>query len=79
MGWVGGSCYTSIMVTCWCILMATFPGYINLAKLQEWYDNTFNPIDEWSNIIWAVFNTVSTMITIVGIYKIIKTMQELQS
>ncbi len=78
MGWTGGLCYALLMISCWCILMATFPGYIDLAKLQEWYFNTFSPISQWSSIIWAVFNIVSTMLTIVGIYKIIKTMEELE-
>jgi hypothetical protein len=66
MGWVGGLCYALIMVTCWCILMATFPG-VSDPKLTEWNDNTYVPIVEWSLIIWAAFNIVSTYITIVGI------------
>jgi hypothetical protein len=35
-------------------------------------------IYNWSYIVWSVFNAISTMITIFGTYKIIKTMQELQ-
>jgi hypothetical protein len=77
MTWVGGSCFAIFMVTCWCILMATFPGYSD-PKLQEWLESTYNLIYIWCNIIWAAFNTVSTMITIIGIYKILKTMQQLE-
>ena len=78
MAWTGGSCFAACIITFWCIAMATYPGYSDLTKLLEWYDNTFDPIDYWSNLIWGVFNTVSTMVTVVGIYKIMKTMQQLK-
>ncbi len=78
MGWIGGSCFALLIITFWCILMASFPGYSNLAKLQEWYYNTFDQIFEWSSIIWGLFNILSTIVTIVGIYKIMKTMQQLK-
>jgi hypothetical protein len=55
------------MIISWCIMIATFPGFSDIAKLTEWYDNTFYPNFELTNIIWAVFNLVSTMVTIVGI------------
>jgi hypothetical protein len=38
----------------------------------------FVTIDELSTIIWAVFIIVSTMVTIVGIYKIIRTLREIK-
>ena len=33
MGWIGGSCFAILMLTCWCILMTSFPGYKDLAKI----------------------------------------------
>ncbi len=67
MGWTGGLCYALFIITCWCVLMATFPGYSDLVKLQEWFENTFHPIYTLSFIIWGVVNTVSTIVTILGI------------
>ncbi len=67
IGWTGGLCYAIFMITCWCISMATFSGYSDITKLIEWVDNIFNPISYLSNIIWGVFNILSTIITIVGI------------
>jgi hypothetical protein len=58
--------------------MVTFPGFSDIAKLLEWYDFMFDPIVYWSIIIWAVFNMVSTMVTIVGFYKIIRTLREIK-
>ncbi len=54
--------------------MVTFPGYTD-TKLMEWVNNTYNPISEFSGIIWAVFNFVSIVVTIVGIYKIVHTLR----
>jgi hypothetical protein len=67
IGWIGGLCYAILMITCWCILMVTFPGYSDITKLIEWVENTYNPIFELSDIIWVVFNFLSTVVTIVGI------------
>jgi hypothetical protein len=78
IGWTGGLCYAVIMITCWCILMGTFPGYSDTAKLTEWYDNTLLPNLVLSQIIWVVFNVVSTTVTIVGISKIIRTLREIK-
>ena len=58
--------------------MITFPGFTDLANLKEWYDKTYDPISEMSKIVWGVFNTISTMVTIVGIYKIMKTLHQLK-
>jgi hypothetical protein len=57
--------------------MVTLPGYSDIPKLMEWYDNTFYPIFKLCKIIWGVFNILSTIATIVGIYKIIHTLREL--
>jgi hypothetical protein len=78
IGWIGGLCYAVIMITCWCILMVTFPEFSDIAKLLVWYDFLFDPIVSLSSKIWAVFNMVSTMVTIVGIYKIIRTLREIK-
>ncbi len=58
--------------------MVTFPGYSHTAKLLEWSDQMLAPIYNLSNIIWAVFNIVSTMVTIVGIYIIIRILREIK-
>jgi hypothetical protein len=58
--------------------MVTFPGFSNAVKFTEWYYNRFMSIVELSSVIWAVFNTVSTIVTIVGILKIIDTLRELK-
>jgi hypothetical protein len=79
MGWIGGSFYAILLITYWCILIITFPGYKHLIKLQEWYDNTYIESTQRSVIIWVVFNTVSTIITIIGINKMLKTMQQLKN
>jgi hypothetical protein len=76
--WIGGLCYAIFMITCWFISMVTYPGYSNISKLTKWYHNTYGPIGFWSNIIWAVFNILSTLVTIVGIYKIIHTLHQLK-
>ncbi len=47
--------------------MFTFPGYSDIAKFTEWSEDIYNLIFEISNITWAVFNTVSTVVTIIGI------------
>jgi hypothetical protein len=57
--------------------MVTFPGWTE-TKLTEWFENTFNPIDELTRIIFGVFNIVSTMVTIIGIYKIVNTLDQLK-
>jgi hypothetical protein len=44
-------------------------------RVQEWFEKTAGPINEWSSIIWAIFNTVGTSATVLGIYKIMKTLQ----
>jgi hypothetical protein len=77
MGWFGGICFVLCMITCWSILMITFPGW-NDTKLIVWNLKTYYPITDWGNIIWAVFNILSTLLTIVGIYKIFKTLQLLK-
>ncbi len=51
--------------------MVTLPGYSDVAKWIEWYENTYYLIYKLSLIIWAIFNIVSTIATIVGIYKMI--------
>jgi hypothetical protein len=33
IGWTAGLCYAILMITCWCILMATFPGYTDTKSL----------------------------------------------
>ncbi len=48
LGWTGSLCYVIFMITCWCIAMATFPGYNDFAKFKEWYHNTFYPVTYWS-------------------------------
>ncbi len=58
--------------------MFTFPGLEDLSKLKKWYDNYLTPINEIISQIWAFFNTLSTIVTIIGIYKILKTMQQLK-
>jgi hypothetical protein len=58
--------------------MITFPGYSDIAKLIEWYENFFDPISYFNTIIWAVFNLLSTIVTIVGIKKMINTLRELK-
>ncbi len=58
--------------------MVTFPGYSDVSKLTEWFDNTFSPIIYLNDMIWRVFNIVSTMVTIVGIYKIVYTLHQLK-
>jgi hypothetical protein len=55
--------------------MVTFPGYSDTAKLLEWSDFMFDPIINLSTIIWALFNMVSTIVSIVGIYKTIRTLR----
>ncbi len=35
-GWIGGLCYVVFMITCWFILMVTFPGYSDMPKFKEW-------------------------------------------
>ncbi len=77
IGWTGGLCFSVCMITCWCIWMVTFPGWTE-TKLTEWFENTFNPIDELTRIIFGVFNIVSTMVTIIGIYKIVNTLDQLK-
>ncbi len=52
-------------------MMVTFPGYSDIAKFTEWYENTYYPILKLSIKIWGVLNIVSTIATIVGIYKMI--------
>jgi hypothetical protein len=79
IGWTGGLSYGILMIASWCILMATFPGYSDLAKFLKWYHKTCNPIRELSYIIWAVFNTIGTIVTISGIQKIMKTLKELKN
>jgi hypothetical protein len=46
--------------------MATFPGYFD-TKYQEWIEKFTNPIIECTSIVWGIFNTVSTVLAIVGI------------
>ncbi len=58
--------------------MVTFPGLSELAKFKEWYDHTLNPINSCCNIVWAVFNTVSLIVSVLGIYFMMKTMQQLK-
>jgi hypothetical protein len=70
-GWVGGLSYALFIISCWCIMMVTFPGYSDIAKFTEWYENTYYPILKLSIKIWGVLNIVSTIATIVGIYKMI--------
>jgi hypothetical protein len=67
IGWSGGLCFAACITTCWCIMMVTFPGYSDLAKLQGWYEKSFSPISKWCYIAWGFFNTISTIATIVGI------------
>jgi hypothetical protein len=57
--------------------MVTFPGWTD-TKAMEWLDNTYEPIIYLSNIIWGVFNILSTIVTIVGIYKILHTLHQLK-
>ncbi len=58
-------------------MMITFPGYSD-TKFKEWDDKIFTPISYFSTIIWGVFNMVSTIVTIVGVYKILHTLHELK-
>jgi hypothetical protein len=76
-GWTGGLFYVIFMIISWCLLLVTFPGWTD-TKEMEWYDDTFNPIIELSLITWAVFNFLSTIVTILAIYKIVHTVQKLK-
>jgi hypothetical protein len=59
-------------------MMVTFPGYSDIPKFTIWYENTYYPILKLSIVIWGVLNIVSTMATIVGIYKMIHSLQKLK-
>jgi hypothetical protein len=77
IGWTGGLCFAAFMITCWCVLMVTFPGLTD-PKYDEWHEKTFNPIYVCSYFLWGVFNTISTIVTILGIKKILKSLQQLK-
>ena len=34
IGWIGGLCFAIFMITCYSILMATFPGYTDIPKWE---------------------------------------------
>jgi hypothetical protein len=58
-------------------MMETFSGYADTAKQQKRTEKIVRLIDSSSFIVRAVFNTVSTLIKIVGIYKILKSLKQL--
>ncbi len=78
IGWIGGLGYAILMITFWCILMATFPGYYDITKLTEWVEKIYNPISNLSDRIWGVFNILSAIVTFIGIKRIIHTLRELK-
>ena len=69
------------MAVCWLILMITFPGFVNegsLDKYNHWISSTFNPIYFLCNIVWALFITISTLLTGIAISKIFQLVKLLQ-
>ncbi len=67
IGWTGGLGYFIFMIAGWCIMMATFPGYEDETKNREWETKIYFPIYYSSYIVWAVYNMVGVLVTVVGI------------
>jgi hypothetical protein len=79
--WIGIISFTSTIIALWFLLIVTFPGYYvdgSFDKVNQWNQNTYEPILFCSNMIWLSFNIASTIFTVFAILKIFDTVKELR-
>ena len=67
--------YSGIMITLWCILIFTVPSYAEWTKYLEWSVNIAFPVFFTNRIVWFVFNLASTIFTILGVRKLLNTLE----
>ena len=77
-GWIGGLIYSGFIIISWCILIATWPGWLDLSKKSEWSKFIFLPIYALTDFLYLIINIASTWMTILGIRKILHTLQLLK-
>ncbi len=63
--------YTVFMLASCSILLITWPGNSNSTKATDWLKNIYAKVWFTSKTIWNALNLVSTLITFIGIYKIL--------
>ena len=80
--WVGICIYFTSHTTCFVWIIVTCPGLVNFGSFYEfniWYATTGMKISLATNILWTVFNIVSTIITLFAMMKIFETVKQLKN
>lgn len=74
LNWIGSIFFVVSLLSFWCILMATWPGYVSREELSNWFEKNLKVI-VLSSSIWFGYNIVGTCITFFGIFSILKTLK----
>ena len=79
--WAGIGIYLASHTTCYVWDIVTCPGLVNNGSFDEfnaWYLTTGEKIEIVTNMLWTIFNIVSTFIAIFAMIKIFNTVRQLK-